>query len=60
MVLYATIGKYADGLDGDRPSNTPPTITLRCEARNKITLRPFQKDFRIARLALKPTLFLPF
>lgn len=51
---------YADGFGLARPSNTTPCVVLRFEGTDAQALARVQTEFRVALLALDPTLTLPF
>jgi phosphomannomutase/phosphoglucomutase len=52
--------EYPDGFGLMRASNTTPAIVLRFEAVDALSLARIQNDFRMALLALRPELALPF
>ena len=52
--------EYADGFGLARPSNTTPVIVLRFEADTEAAIKRIQNDFRLALLAVKPGMELPF
>ena len=52
--------EYADGFGLARPSNTTPVVVMRFEADSEQALQRIQNEFRVALLATKSTLKLPF